>query len=88
MHPPSKLSYRLPTMLSRAARTSTTLVSRRAFHATRPRLSSPYHYPEGPYSNIPFNPRSKWFPVIFWTYAAVGFGTPFGIAVFQTYKEQ
>ncbi|RDA85505.1 hypothetical protein CP532_2175 [Ophiocordyceps camponoti-leonardi (nom. inval.)] len=75
-------------MLSRAAtRTTTQLVSRRAFHATRPRMSSPYHYPEGPYSNLPFNPRSKWFGVFYWSAAAAAFGAPFGIAVFQTYKE-
>lgn len=63
-----------------ASRTTTSLVSRRGFHATRARLSSPYHYPEGPYSNIPFNPKSKWFGVQFWTYAMVGFFAPFGIA--------
>ncbi|ODA78097.1 hypothetical protein RJ55_06700 [Drechmeria coniospora] len=76
-------------MFSRAAaRTTTTLVSRRGFHATRARLSSPYHYPEGPYSNIPFNPRGKGFALGFWTFVAVGFSAPFGIAVYQTYKEQ
>ena len=69
-----------------ASRTTTSLVSRRGFHATRARLSSPYHYPEGPYSNIPFNPKSKWFGVQFWTYAMVGFFAPFGIASWQTYK--
>ncbi|KAG6074534.1 hypothetical protein E4U16_003891 [Claviceps sp. LM84 group G4] len=76
-------------MLSRTAvRTANTLVTRRAFHATRARMSSPYHYPEGPYSNLPFNPRGKWFGVGYWTFMAVGFFTPFGIAVYQTYKEQ
>ncbi|RDA94603.1 hypothetical protein CP533_2463 [Ophiocordyceps camponoti-saundersi (nom. inval.)] len=75
-------------MLSRAAtRTTTQLVSRRAFHATRPRMMSPYHYPEGPYSNLPFNPRSKWFPICYWSAAAAAFFAPFGIAVFQTYKD-
>lgn len=68
-------------MLSRAAtRTTTSLVTRRGFHATRARLSSPYHYPEGPYTNIPFNPRSKWFGVGFWGFVATGFFAPFGIA--------
>lgn len=68
-------------MISRAAaRTTTSLVSRRGFHATRARMSSPYHYPEGPYSNIPFNPRSKWFGVGYWTFMATGFFAPFGIA--------
>ncbi|EQL03248.1 cytochrome-c oxidase chain VIIc-like protein [Ophiocordyceps sinensis CO18] len=75
-------------MLSRAAaRTTTSLVSRRGFHATKARMSSPYHYPEGPYSNLPFNPRGKWFGLIYWGFLATGFGTPFAIAVYQTYKE-
>jgi cytochrome c oxidase subunit 7c len=63
-----------------AARTTTSLVTRRGFHATRARLSSPYHYPEGPYTNIPFNPRSKWFGVGYWGFMATGFLAPFGIA--------
>lgn len=68
-------------MLSRAAaRTSTSLVTRRGFHATRARMSSPYHYPEGAYSNIPFNPRSKWFGLGYWAFMATGFLSPFGIA--------
>jgi len=68
-------------MLSRAAaRTTTSLVSRRGFHATRARMSSPYHYPEGPYTNIPFNPRSKYFGLGFWSFMATGFLAPFGIA--------
>lgn len=63
-----------------AARTTASLVTRRGFHATRARLSSPYHYPEGAYSNIPFNPRSKWFGVGYWGFMATGFFAPFGIA--------
>ncbi|KEY70340.1 hypothetical protein S7711_06814 [Stachybotrys chartarum IBT 7711] len=74
-------------MLSRAtARSTSALVSRRGFHATRARLSSPYHYPEGPYSNLPFNPRSKWFAPSFFAFVFTGFFTPFGIAAWQTYK--
>ncbi|KAH7004868.1 hypothetical protein EDB82DRAFT_61412 [Fusarium venenatum] len=68
-------------MLSRAAtRTTTSLVTKRGFQTTRARMSSPYHYPEGAYSNIPFNPRSKWFGVGYWTFMATGFFAPFGIA--------
>lgn len=68
-------------MLSRAAvRATTQVAGRRGFHATRSQMSSPYHYPEGPYSNIPFNPRKKTFPIMFWTYCATGFGAPFAIA--------
>ncbi|CZT06319.1 related to cytochrome-c oxidase chain VIIc [Rhynchosporium agropyri] len=68
--------------------TASMLASRRAFSTTRAQLSSPYHYPEGPRSNIPFNPLTKWFALRYWTFMAVGFGTPFGIAVWQTYKNQ
>lgn len=68
-------------MLSRAAiRTSQAVVGRRAFHVTPKRLSSPYHYPEGPYSNIPFNPKGKFFGVGYWTLMATFFFAPFGIA--------
>jgi len=74
-------------MLSRAAtRTATSMVTKRGFHATRARLSSPYHYPEGPYSNIPFNPKSKLFGVCYWSFMATGFFAPFGIAVYQENK--
>merc|ERR1711964_87245 len=44
--------------------------------------------PEGPRSNIPFNPLTKWFALRYWSFMAVGFGTPFGLAVWQTYKNQ
>jgi hypothetical protein len=37
-------------------------------------MSSPYHYPEGPRSNIPFNPLTKWFALRYWSFMAVGFG--------------
>lgn len=71
-------------MLARAAARAVpqtrTVVARRGFTTTRAQMSSPYHYPEGPYSNIPFNPKSKWFGAGFWTYSAVGFFAPFGIA--------
>ncbi|KAI0846577.1 hypothetical protein F5Y00DRAFT_243499 [Daldinia vernicosa] len=70
----------------RAAPRITSMITRRAFHATRARLSSPYHYPEGPYSNLPFNPKTKYFAVRYWAYAFTGFFLPFGIAVWQTKK--
>lgn len=74
-------------MLSRAAiRTATQAAGRRGFHSTRSQMSSPYHYPEGPYSNLPFNPKKKGFPVLFWGYSITGFFLPFGIAAWQTYK--
>ncbi|EMR62366.1 hypothetical protein MGN70_012110 [Eutypa lata] len=67
-------------------RTLTALISRRAFHATRARLSSPYHYPEGPYSNLPFNTKTRFFGLRFFLYCFTGFMAPFGIAVWQTKK--
>ncbi|KAK3344310.1 cytochrome c oxidase subunit VIIc-domain-containing protein [Lasiosphaeria hispida] len=79
-------------MLSRAAlrvaprQTASGLVARRGFQTTRAQLSSPYHYPEGPYTNIPFNPKTKWFAFRYWGFMAVGFGAPFGIAAWQTYR--
>ncbi|OTA65440.1 cytochrome-c oxidase chain VIIc [Hypoxylon sp. EC38] len=71
---------------ARASPRITSMISRRAFHATRARLSSPYHYPEGPYSNLPFNPKTRFFAVRYWLYMATGFFAPFGIAVWQTKK--
>lgn len=68
-------------MFSRAAvRATTQVAGRRGFHATRSQMSSPYHYPEGPYTNIPFNTKAKTFPLLFWGYCTLGFGTPFMIA--------
>ncbi|TVY68749.1 hypothetical protein LSUE1_G006384 [Lachnellula suecica] len=79
-------------MLSQAAVRATSTTSRvalrRGFHSTRAQMASPYHYPEGPRSNIPFNPLTKWFAFRYWTFMAVGFGAPFGIAVWQTKKNQ
>jgi cytochrome c oxidase subunit 7c len=46
----------------------TTRVARRGLHATPSRMSSPYHYPEGPRSNIPFNPLTKYFALRYWTF--------------------
>jgi cytochrome c oxidase subunit 7c len=56
------------------------IMGRRMFHATRARLSSPYHYPEGPYSNLPFNTKTRFFAVRYWLYCITGFFAPFGIA--------
>lgn len=41
-------------------------VARRGFSSTRSQLASPYHYPEGPRNNIPFNPMTKFFAVRYW----------------------
>ncbi|EON68865.1 cytochrome c oxidase subunit VIIc [Coniosporium apollinis CBS 100218] len=49
-------------------------------------MSSPYHYPEGPRSNLPFNPLTRFFWLRYWGFMAAGFGAPFGIAVWQMKK--
>lgn len=56
-------------MLSRTAMRMPTVantVSRRGFSSTRSQLASPYHYPEGPRNNIPFNPMTRFFAVRYW----------------------
>ncbi|KAJ5896115.1 uncharacterized protein N7473_005514 [Penicillium subrubescens] len=63
-----------------------TVAARRGFSTTRAQLGSPYHYAEGPRSNIPFNPRTKHFFWRYWAFMVTGFGAPFAIAVWQTYK--
>ncbi|KAI2787406.1 hypothetical protein POX_f07770 [Penicillium oxalicum] len=62
------------------------VVARRGFSTTRTQLGSPYHYAEGPRSNIPFNPLTKHFFWRYWAFMVTGFGAPFAIAVWQTYK--
>ncbi|SPO03334.1 probable cytochrome-c oxidase chain VIIc [Cephalotrichum gorgonifer] len=68
------------------ARIASRAIARRGFHTSRAQFSSPYHYPEGPRSNIPFNPKSKWFPFAYWGFMATGFSLPFAISVWQTLK--
>ncbi|KAF2278095.1 putative cytochrome c subunit [Westerdykella ornata] len=87
-------------MLSRSAfraAANPTAVARRGFQSTRVSRgghgptaagASPYHYPEGPRSNLPFDPLKKGFAFKFWGYAATGFFLPFGIAVWQTKKNK
>ncbi|KAK3371851.1 hypothetical protein B0T24DRAFT_630582 [Lasiosphaeria ovina] len=76
------------TALRAAPRTTTiaSLVARRGFQSTRAQLSSPYHYPEGPLSNVPFNTKTRFFGLRYWLFCIVGFGAPFGIAAWQTYR--
>ena len=56
-------AFRAPAFRASA---SSPILAQRGFHTTRARLSSPYHYPEGPRSNIPFNPLSKYFFYQYW----------------------
>lgn len=86
-------------MLARAtfrAASAPTLVARRGFQSTRAQMSSPYHYPEGPRSNLPFDPLKKGFAFKYWgfmgelsrpamigpqlTAAGTGFALPFLLA--------
>ncbi|PWY93700.1 putative cytochrome c subunit [Aspergillus sclerotioniger CBS 115572] len=62
------------------ARMATSFVARRGFSTTRAQLGSPYHYAEGPRSNIPFNPLTKYFFWRYWAFMVTGFGAPFAIA--------
>ncbi|KAJ5501454.1 hypothetical protein LT330_000998 [Penicillium expansum] len=84
----STLSSSLLKMYSSAirARMATSFAARRGFSTTRTQLGSPYHYAEGPRTNIPFNPLTKYFFWRYWAFMVTGFGAPFAIAVWQTYK--
>ncbi|KKK26749.1 hypothetical protein ARAM_006756, partial [Aspergillus rambellii] len=62
------------------ARMATSFVARRGFSTTRSQLASPYHYAEGPRSNLPFNPLTKFFFFRYWAFMITGFGAPFAIA--------
>ena len=42
------------------------MIASRGFRTSAARLSSPYHYPEGPRSNLPFNPLTKYFFLRYW----------------------
>lgn len=42
------------------------MIASRGFRTSTARLSSPYHYPEGPRSNLPFNPLTKYFAYRYW----------------------
>ena len=56
-------------MLARAsfrAATAPSVVARRGFQSTRTRLASPFHYPEGPRSNLPFDPLKRGFAFKYW----------------------
>ncbi|RPB28550.1 hypothetical protein L211DRAFT_763970, partial [Terfezia boudieri ATCC MYA-4762] len=63
------------------------IVARRGLHATPARLGG-YHYPEGPRSNLPFNPLTRFFYLRYIAFCATGFGLPFGIAVWHLKKNK
>ncbi|KAI1616611.1 cytochrome c oxidase subunit VIIc [Exophiala viscosa] len=68
------------------ARMATQHIARRGFSTTRPRFDSPFHYPEGPRSNLPFNPKTRFFWLRYWLFMGTGFFIPFGMALWHTYK--
>ncbi|KAL9125581.1 MAG: hypothetical protein Q9217_005231 [Psora testacea] len=76
----AKITKMLSRTALRASKAPST-IARRNFRTSATRLSSPYHYPEGPYSNIPFNPKTRFFFIRYWSTMAFFFGLPFGIAV-------
>ncbi|KAJ5556461.1 hypothetical protein N7494_000376 [Penicillium frequentans] len=82
---PSPLYHKMYASSAIRARLATT-AARRGFSTTRTQFGSPYHYAEGPRTNIPFNPLTKHFFWRYWAFMTVGFGSPFAIAVWQTYK--
>jgi cytochrome c oxidase subunit 7c len=49
------------------ARLAASHLSRRAFSTTRTQQAG-FHYPEGPRSNLPFNPLTRFFVVRYWTF--------------------
>ncbi|CAZ85563.1 unnamed protein product [Tuber melanosporum] len=63
------------------------LMARRGLHATPVRLGG-YHYPEGPRSNIPFNPHTRFFYLRFIAFCTAGFGFPFGVTIWQSSKNK
>ena len=38
----------------------------RGFHSSRAQFASPFHYPEGPRSNLPFNTQTRFFALRYW----------------------
>jgi cytochrome c oxidase subunit 7c len=65
---PANIHFQLQMYTSAIrARMATSFAARRGFSTTRSQLGSPYHYAEGPRTNIPFNPLTKRF---FWRYWA------------------
>lgn len=55
-------------MFARSVARLPATAARRGFHTTPRQMGSPFHYPEGPRSNIPFNPMTKWFALRYWSF--------------------
>ncbi|KAE9989364.1 hypothetical protein EG327_002798 [Venturia inaequalis] len=85
---PLTIAQMLPQATLRASSMASRTVARRGFSTTRVLKDSPYHYPEGPRNNLPFNPLTKFFAVRYWGFMITGFGAPFAIAYWQTNKNK
>jgi cytochrome c oxidase subunit 7c len=48
------------------ARMASQQLARRGFHSSRAQFSSPFHYPEGPRNNLPFNTQTRFFALRYW----------------------
>ncbi|ODQ67888.1 hypothetical protein NADFUDRAFT_68253 [Nadsonia fulvescens var. elongata DSM 6958] len=72
-------------MLSRSVIRAAKPVSKRGFTSSAVR---PAHFPEGPYNNLPFKVHNRKipYPIVHWSFFAIGFGLPFGIAYFHIKK--
>lgn len=68
LSPPAHVCRKMFARTALRASSATSAVARRGFHSSSTRMASPYHYPEGPRSNIPFNPLTKFFYVRYWSY--------------------
>jgi cytochrome c oxidase subunit 7c len=63
-----RLTSQMNAQAAARAKTATSQLSRRSFHSTRSQLASPFHYPEGPRSNLPFNTQTRFFAFRYWTF--------------------
>ncbi|KAH0844870.1 hypothetical protein AYO21_05799 [Fonsecaea monophora] len=64
----SERDEKMNTQAILRARMATQLIARRGFSSTVRRADnfSPYHYPEGPYTNLPFNTKTRFFWLRYW----------------------
>jgi cytochrome c oxidase subunit 7c len=62
------------------ARLASSQVARRGFSSSQIQRSSPFHYPEGPRSNIPFNPHTRFFAFRYWGFMGAPLSQRWGIS--------
>ena len=63
------------TIRRAAFQAATKQVARRNMHASPARMGG-YHYPEGPRSNLPFNPLTKFFALRYIAFCGTAPSTP------------